>query len=268
MVEEVLRSPLEESGPRFRNGHVLEHVTFARSFDATFETRRRTCRVMFRAEPSRLFPRRILHSEARMTCSSTITIDSYSIASNHQDAMDTYTEVAKTVVDFMVDCKWKDSDVNASHLHLAFEYAYQPLPRFWRDFDLATVVEAVSESFPEWRSAAQARKQTAEEVLREVEEVLHMNAADEANAELLMALPPRVRPTDEQAAADWICAELEKRGLESELRFAERDGWRCGERALEVAHSLEQATLGIAYERLGTQTARMVRDQILTMAHA
>lgn len=205
-----------------------------------------------------------------MTCNSSITVDGYSIASttNHQDATDTYTEVAKTIVSFMVDCKWKDSDVNASHLHLAFEYAYQPLPRFWRDFDLATVIEAVSERFPEWRSATQARNRTAAEVLREVGEVLHMNAADEANAELLMALPPLVRPTDEQAAADWICAELRKKGLESELRFAERDGWRCGEGALEVVRSLEQASLGIACERRGTQTARMVRDQTLTMAHA
>jgi hypothetical protein len=154
-----------------------------------------------------------------MTCSSTITINGSSIAStvNHQNATNTYTEVARTVVAFMVDCKWKDSDVNASTLHLAFEYAYQPLPRFWRDFDLVTVIEAVSECFPEWRPTVQARNQAAAEVLREVEEFLHMNAADEANAEIMMALPPQVRPTDEQAAADWICAELEKRGLDSEL---------------------------------------------------
>ncbi|WP_244283856.1 hypothetical protein [Paraburkholderia caballeronis] len=201
-----------------------------------------------------------------MTSSSTITIDGYSIADtvNHQDTTNTYAEIAGTVVSFLIDCGMKDADVNPSHLSLAFEYAYEPLPRFWRDFDLATVMDAISARFPDWRSAAQARTQAPAEVLREVEGILYMNAADEANAEMLMALPLRVRPTEAQAAADWIVAELEKRGLESERQLAERDGWRCGERALEVVRSLEPVAKGIQCERLGTRTARMVRDRMMT----
>jgi hypothetical protein len=183
--------------------------------------------------------------------------------SSNQDATNTYNEIGRTVVSFMVDCGMKDADVNPSHLSLAFEYAYEPLSRFWRDFDLATVMEAVSARFPDWHSAAQARNQSAAQVLREVDDILHANATDEANAEMLMALPVQVRPTEAQAATDWICAELQKRGLESERRFAERDGWRCGERALEVARSLEQAAVGIQCERVGTRTARMVRDRML-----
>ena len=205
-----------------------------------------------------------------MTCSSTMTIAGYSIAGtvNHQDAANTYTEVAETVVSFMVDCGLKDADVNPSHLSLAFEYAYKPLPRFWRDFDIATVIKAVSERFPDWRSAVRPHNQTAEDALGEVEEILHCHAFDEANAEILMALPLQARPTEAQTATDWICAELRKKGLESELRFAERDGSLCGERALEVVRSLEQAALGIVIERPGTQVARMVRDQVLMTALA
>jgi hypothetical protein len=199
-----------------------------------------------------------------------MTIAGYSIAGtvNHQDATNTYTEVAETVVSFMVDCGLKDADVNPSHLSLAFEYAYKPLPRFWRDFDIATVIKAVSARFPDWRSAVRTHNQTAEVVLREVEDILRCHAFDEANAEILMALPLQARPTEAQTATDWICAELRKKGLESELRFAERDGRRCGEGALEVVHSLEQAASGIAWERLGTQTARMVRDHMLATARA
>ncbi|MCA7988646.1 hypothetical protein [Burkholderia vietnamiensis] len=68
--------------------------------------------------------------------------------SSNQDATNTYNEIGRTVVSFMVDCGMKDADVNPSHLSLAFEYAYEPLSRFWRDFDLATVMEAVSDLPP------------------------------------------------------------------------------------------------------------------------
>jgi hypothetical protein len=199
-----------------------------------------------------------------------MTITDYSIAGtvNHQDAANPYTEVAETVVSFMVDCGLKDADVNPSHLSLAFEYAYKPLPRFWRDFDIATVIKAVSARFPDWRSAVRTHNQTAEGVLREVEDILRCHAFDEANGEILVELPLQARPTTAQMATDWICAEVRKKGVQSELQFAERDGSRCGECALEVVRSLEQAALGIVSERPGTQAARMVRDQILTAAHA
>jgi hypothetical protein len=180
-----------------------------------------------------------------------------------QAATNTHNEVAKTIVDFMSDCGLRDADVNAGHLFLAFEFAYRPLPRFWRDFDLPALMAAISERFPNWRSAVQKPDRSADDVLREVEELLHSNAFDEANAEMMMGLPTHARPTERQEAADWICGELRKRKLRAELRFAERLGKRCGEGALQELLCLECAENGVEFERLGTEVARHWRSQRL-----
>jgi hypothetical protein len=185
------------------------------------------------------------------------------IESNQQPETNTSNRVAKTIVDFMSDCGLRDADVNAGHLFLAFEFAYEPVPRFWRNFDLPALVEAISERFPDWRSAVQKPDRGADDVLREVEEILHSNAFDEANAEMLMGLPKHARPTGWQEAADWICGELRKRKLRAELRFAERLGKRCGEGALQELHCLEQIAYGVAFERIGTEVARTWRNRAL-----
>jgi hypothetical protein len=182
---------------------------------------------------------------------------------NQQATSNTHNEVAKTIVDFMSDCGLVDADVNAGHLYLALEFAYKPLPRFWRDFDMPALVEAISERIPNWRSAVQKPDRSADDVLREVEEVLRSNAFDEANAEMMMGVPKHARPTEWQAAADWICAELRKRKLEAELRFAERLGKRCGEGALQELHCLERAANGVEYERIGARVARHWRSRVL-----
>ncbi|WP_244140081.1 hypothetical protein [Caballeronia sp. BCC1704] len=153
--------------------------------------------------------------------------------------------------------------MNAGNLNLAIEYAYGPLPRVWRDFDMTALVEAISERFPNWRSAVQEPDWSADDVLRKVREILHFHALDEANAEMLMALPPQARPKDREAASEWIFAELRKRGLETELIFARRDGNTCGEAALDVVRCLEQAALGLEYERIGTRVARTWRNRVL-----
>jgi hypothetical protein len=182
---------------------------------------------------------------------------------NQQAETKTRNEVARAIVDFMSDCGLRDAQVNAGHLFFAFEFAYRPLPRFWRDFDMPALVEAISERFPNWRSAVQEPDCSADDVLREVEEVLHSNAFDEANAEMMMGLPKHARPTKWQAAADWICAELSKRKLRAELRFAERLGKRCGEGALQELHCLECIANGIEFERIGTSVARTWRNRVL-----
>jgi hypothetical protein len=172
-------------------------------------------------------------------------------------------EVAKAIVEFMADCGLGATDVSAFNVGLALEYVYRPLPRFWRDFDMAALVDAISERFPEWRSAVQKPDWTGDDELREVEEILHCHAFDEANAEMMMALPEQARPTDDEAASDWIRAELRERKLEAELRFAERDGNRCGVGALQELHCLESAANGVEFERLGTGVARHWRKQVL-----
>jgi hypothetical protein len=100
-------------------------------------------------------------------------------------------------------------------------------------------------------------------VSREVKELLACHAFDEANAEMMMALPLEARPQDREKASEWIISELRKRNLKRELRYAQRDGNRCGEGALENLHCVERAALGIVCERLGTQVARSIRNRCL-----
>lgn len=178
----------------------------------------------------------------------------------HKAIENLYEQVANAVVEFMVDCGMNDDHVNVGNLCFAFEYAYRPLPRFWRDFDLKAVFEAITRQFPNWRAVAEGRQQLVDDVLREVEEVLACHAFDEANAEMMMALPLVARPGDREAATEWIFSELRKRKLEKELRFARRDGSRCGEGALEMLQCIEQAARGIEFERLGTKVARLIRS--------
>ncbi|MEZ2352232.1 hypothetical protein [Caballeronia sp. RCC_10] len=178
---------------------------------------------------------------------------------NQQDAKNIYAEVAKTVVSFLVDSGVEDADLNTRNLSLSLEYAYKPLPRFWRELDPTTVVEAISERFPNWRSASEEDEQKAENVLIDLEAIVYCNALDEANAEMMMALPLPARPKTGEAAAEWIFAELRKRGLAIELIFAQRGGNRCGEAALEVLHCVEHAAMGKKYERLGTKAAQLFR---------
>ncbi|SPB14871.1 hypothetical protein NOV72_02102 [Caballeronia novacaledonica] len=185
------------------------------------------------------------------------------IEPNQQAATNTHNEVAKAIIDFMTDCGLGDAHVNAGHLFLAFEFAYRPLPRFWRDFDMPALVEAISERFPDWRSAVQKPNWSADDVLREVQEILHSNAFDEANAEMMLGVAEEARPTEWQAAADWICEELRKRKLGAELRFAERLGKRCGEGALQELHCLECIANGVEFERIGTSVARTWRNRVL-----
>ncbi|WP_288831007.1 hypothetical protein [uncultured Paraburkholderia sp.] len=62
---------------------------------------------------------------------------------NRQATSNTQNEVARTIVDFMTDCGLRDADMNAGHMHLAFQFAYGPLPRFWRDFDMAALIGVI-----------------------------------------------------------------------------------------------------------------------------
>jgi hypothetical protein len=175
----------------------------------------------------------------------------------------TNNDVATTIVDFLTDCGLEDADVHGYHLFLAFEFAYKPLPRFWRDFDMAALFKTISERFPDWPAAVQKRGLSVSEVFIEAEEVLRSNAFDEANAEMMMVLPRHTRPTERQAAADWICIELRRRKRKSELRLAEQLGKHCGEGALQELNCLECIADGTPFERLGTQVARYWRNQRL-----
>ncbi|ONR84775.1 hypothetical protein A8E19_33280 [Burkholderia cenocepacia] len=57
------------------------------------------------------------------------------------------------LVSFMDDCRFCASGLTAATVSLALEYVYQPHPRFWRDFNIAFLVRALTLCVPDWRAA-------------------------------------------------------------------------------------------------------------------
>ncbi|BCQ28129.1 hypothetical protein NK8_63180 (plasmid) [Caballeronia sp. NK8] len=187
---------------------------------------------------------------------------------NQRLSSNIYHGVADAVVAYMVDCGLKDTDVISGEFLAALAHAYKPLPRFWRDFKFQPVVEAVSTQYPSWTSAVLRREQSATNVLRKVKKILKRNAFDEANAELLMTLPPTARPETAEDALEWICMKLSNEGLGDQLKCARLIGLDCGEQALEVVHCLEQAAAGVEYSSPFTQFVRQIRDQCIAKRRA
>ncbi len=189
-------------------------------------------------------------------------------SSHRLTADDVYEEVANAVVTYMVECGLKDSDVIAGEFFSALAHAYKPLPRFWRDFKLQPVINAVSTQYPQWSSVALRRDRNAKNVVRIVEKFLKRSAFDEANAEMLMALPPQDRPATADDALDWICERFIAEGHYSKLRFAQWIGLDCGGQALEVMRGLELAAAGIEYSSPCASFARQIRDQCIAKRRA
>lgn len=171
--------------------------------------------------------------------------------SNQKACAELYARTADTMCAYFDDCNFDETHLTGKLLWLALEYAYQPHQRFWRDFDVSTIVDAVSRRFPNWRAALEKAGKSADALLRQLEEAVRRNAFDEANAEMLMALPVSERPTTSHAAFDWILAALAEKGLTAEVEYAERGGYDCGTDTLAVLHRLEQAQRGIVIDRMG-----------------
>lgn len=53
----------------------------------------------------------------------------------------------------MTDCRFGASNLTAATLSLTAEYAFQPHSRFWRDFNVAYLVGALTLRVPDWRAA-------------------------------------------------------------------------------------------------------------------
>ncbi|HIE1650196.1 TPA: hypothetical protein ACXJGC_001431 [Burkholderia cenocepacia] len=167
------------------------------------------------------------------------------------------------LISFMYDCRFCASDLTAATVSLALEYVYQPHPRFWRDFNVAFLVRALTLCVPDWRAAVNSAGHAsggATRLLADIEEYVRVNAFDEANAEMLRSLPVHMRPTDGVTAFEWLSAQLAWKGMAAEFEFAQRDGYVCGDGALDVLHCLEEAALGRTVERTGTLVAKIYRD--------
>src|SRR3954466_11576049 len=114
---------------------------------------------------------------------------------NHEVTTRLYAEVTDTVCTYIADCRFDESRPNAGNILLALEYAYQPHPRFWRDLDIVAVAEAIRRRFPDWGLTLEQTEESTECIFGEVEETVFINALDEANGEMLLAIPESERPT-------------------------------------------------------------------------
>jgi hypothetical protein len=178
----------------------------------------------------------------------------------------TLDSVHSTTVDalvaYLTDCQFRESQLTVGNLVMAVEAVYEPHPRFWRD-SLTCVVDAIACVFPDRKpSKSKAPRRRAKSLMRDLEEVLELNAFDEANAEMLGVLPTHKRPADRTAAADWICAEYRRKGQMTESLVAQMDGKRCGEAALAVLRCIENARAGKPFERIGTAVAHWYRESV------
>jgi hypothetical protein len=176
-----------------------------------------------------------------------------------------HADTVDALVSYIVDCNFEVSHLNAMNLALALEYAYQARPRFWQDFSVTYLVDALERPFPDWRTAVNKRDGGALGLIKDVEDILRINAFDEANAEMMLALPCAARPTTPSSAFAWISAALNEKRLTTQLKFAERDGNRCGEAALDVLDCLERAAKGMKADRIGTTVARAYRDAMVSL---
>ncbi|KVR69011.1 hypothetical protein WK21_20020 [Burkholderia cepacia] len=170
------------------------------------------------------------------------------------------------LVSFMNDCRFGEENLTAAAISLALEYVYQPHPRFWRDFNMAFLARALTLCLPDWRAAVNSTGHAsggAKRLLADVEDYVRINAFDEANAEMLRALPRHMRPTDGAAAFEWIFAQLSKIGMTAQLECARRDGDVCGDGALDVLHCIEEAAVGRVIYRTGTLVAKVYRDAVM-----
>ena len=179
-----------------------------------------------------------------------------------------HSRTIDALVDYLRDCKMKASDLVPMNLALALEYIYQPRLTFWREFDISLVIHALDKYIANWRETVnQPESNEAEGLLKEVEEILRLHAFDESNAERLLALHGGDRPSGRAQASEWIHAELTQLGLHDDAAYAARDGYRCGEGALEIVYCVEQAAKGLRGERLGMGVARFYRNAAMSVAN-
>ncbi|RQS56877.1 hypothetical protein DID96_37040 [Burkholderia sp. Bp8963] len=131
---------------------------------------------------------------------------------------------------FMRDCRFRyDESRSFSNIMVAIAYAYRPHVEFWERLDLALVVTALESYLP---NRASDNADDTEFLHERIADHIYMRQHDEHNAAMLAALPPESRPVGAAETADWICAELERKGDIESFEYAERDGRKCGEAAL------------------------------------
>ncbi|WP_322003768.1 hypothetical protein [Paraburkholderia tropica] len=162
---------------------------------------------------------------------------------------------------YMVDCGFGIRHLDWLCLTLAMEYVYQPTPRFWRDFKVGDLLDAVTRLIPGWQTTIEADSQ--HRMLGDIQDILRMYAFDEENAQRLLELPVADRPADAESTSNWICRELESAGRFDDVAYARPDGDECGQRVLDMLSILFADADQWPELRIGTLVAHAYRDAIM-----
>jgi hypothetical protein len=177
---------------------------------------------------------------------------------------DIHTGTVAALVAYLRDCKMTATEIVPMNLALALEYVYQPETRFWRELNISLVTDALELHLPNWRDAVnQVTADAAEGLVKEIDDLLRMHAFDESNAERLLAVEEDERPSDAVSASGWIRDELTRLNMHDDAAYVARDGYRCGEAALEIIYCLKQASKGLPGERLGKSVAGFYRRAVM-----
>ena len=145
-------------------------------------------------------------------------------------------------VGFMRDCRlcyWESREFYFI-LH-AMAYAHRAELEFWRRIDIDLVLQSLETYEP---SRGDDDPDDIAFLHVRIGDHLFMRQHDERNAVMLSELPPEVRPGDAGETADWIVAELERRGDVESAEYAARDGRKCGQAAMNMLAVAELSATG------------------------
>ncbi len=79
---------------------------------------------------------------------------------HHTGLPNIHSYTADALVGYLRDCKMKASDLVSMNLALALEYVYRPELRFWRDFEISFVTDALDQHLPDYVRPSMKRQPT------------------------------------------------------------------------------------------------------------
>jgi hypothetical protein len=150
-------------------------------------------------------------------------------------------EAGDAIFKYMTDFQYDETMLEGYYLGLALAYAHQPHSRFWRDYNVDIVDNAISWHLPDYLSAVAASDEAADGVRERAHWLVRLHAFHEFAEEIVAELPVVERPKTSESAAEWVCASLEGEGLEPELSKKLRDGFRSGGWELKAIKQVNEA---------------------------
>ncbi|MGQ7935457.1 hypothetical protein [Paraburkholderia sp. D1E] len=142
--------------------------------------------------------------------------------------------LATDIGHFLDKCGLKRDRITPISIAYALEAAYQPLPCFWRDLTYGAVLIAVEVHAPGFLGTILQPDGQASDFAHTIELELKLRTSDELNAELLLSLSDKRRPTALRAAYRWLLQELTTRGEHEEAGHLKTDGLAGAKSALDL----------------------------------